>query len=137
MGKREKPKQCCVQVKHVHANVSELTVLMNVGIQSSRLRVCSSSERNFTVKVTRLCPTLRCSGLEGAARLLCPWNSPGENTGVGCHYLLQGIFPTQGSNLGLLRYGRQMLSCLSRQGSPERSFGVRFCAWSPGLVYTQ
>ena len=31
-------------------------------------------------------------------RLLCPWNSPGKNTGVGCQALLQGIFPTQGSN---------------------------------------
>ena len=34
--------------------------------------------------------------------LLCPWNSPGKSTGVGCHFLLQGIFPTWGSNLGLL-----------------------------------
>ena len=32
------------------------------------------------------------------ARLLCPWDSPGKNTGVGHHALLQGIFPTQGSN---------------------------------------
>ena len=30
--------------------------------------------------------------------LLCPWDSPGKNTGVGCHALLQGIFLTQGSN---------------------------------------
>ena len=30
------------------------------------------------------------------ARFLCPWNSPGKNTGVGCHFLLQGIFLTQG-----------------------------------------
>ena len=30
--------------------------------------------------------------------LLCPWDSPGRNTGVGCHALLQGIFLTQGSN---------------------------------------
>ena len=30
---------------------------------------------------------------------LCPWNSPGKNTGVGCHAFLQRIFPTQGSNL--------------------------------------
>ena len=30
------------------------------------------------------------------ARLLCPWHSPGKNTGVGCHVLLQAIFPTQG-----------------------------------------
>ena len=36
------------------------------------------------------------------ARLICPWDSPGKNTGVGCHALLQGIFPTQGSNLSLL-----------------------------------
>ena len=35
-------------------------------------------------------------------RLPCPWDSPGKNTGVGCHFLLQGIFLTQGSNPGLL-----------------------------------
>ena len=34
--------------------------------------------------------------------LLAPWNSPGQNTGVDSHSLLQGIYPTQGSNLGLL-----------------------------------
>ena len=33
-----------------------------------------------------------------ASRLLCPWAFPGKNTGVGCHFLLQGIFLTQGSN---------------------------------------
>ena len=32
-------------------------------------------------------------------RLLCPWDSPGKNTGVGCHAPLQWIFPTEGSNL--------------------------------------
>ena len=31
-------------------------------------------------------------------RLLCPRDSPGKNTGVGCHFLLPGIFPTQGSD---------------------------------------
>ena len=35
-------------------------------------------------------------------KLLCPWDFPGKNTGVGCHFLLQGIFPIQWSNLGLL-----------------------------------
>ena len=39
-------------------------------------------------------------------RLLCPWDSPGKNTGVGCHSLLQRIFPTQGLNPGLLTAGR-------------------------------
>ena len=37
------------------------------------------------------------------ARLLCPQDFIGKNTGVGCHFLLQGIFPTQGSNLSFLR----------------------------------
>ena len=46
------------------------------------------------------------------------WNSPGQNTGVGNCSLLQGIFPTQGSNPGLL-HCRQMLHCLSHQGSPK------------------
>ena len=35
-------------------------------------------------------------------RLLCPWNSSGKNTGMGCHFLLQRIFPTQRSNPCLL-----------------------------------
>ena len=35
-------------------------------------------------------------------RLLCPWDSPGKNTGVGCHALLQGIFLTQGPNRSLM-----------------------------------
>ena len=37
-----------------------------------------------------------------AHQLLCPWDYPGKNIGVGCHSLLQGIFLTQGSNLHLL-----------------------------------
>ena len=36
------------------------------------------------------------------ARLLCRWDSPGKNTGAGCHVLLQGIFPSQGCNPHLL-----------------------------------
>ena len=56
-------------------------------------------------------------GLE-PTRLLCPWDSPSKNTGVGCHFLLQGIFPMQGSNLSLLclLHCRQMLYHLSHQG---------------------
>ena len=45
-------------------------------------------------------------------------DSSGKNTGVGCHALLQGIFPTQGLNLGLL-HCRQILYHLSHQGSPR------------------
>ena len=51
-------------------------------------------------------------------RLLCPWNSSGKDTGVGSHSLLQGIFPTQGSNSGLL-HCRQILYHLSHQEGPK------------------
>ena len=49
--------------------------------------------------------------------LLCPWDSPGKNPGVGSHSLLQGIFPTQGSNLSLL-HCRWILYHLSHHESP-------------------
>ena len=48
---------------------------------------------------------------------LYPWDSPGQNTGVGSLSLLQGISSTQGSNSGLL-HCRQSLYQLSYQGSP-------------------
>ena len=50
--------------------------------------------------------------------LYSPWNSPGQNAGVGSLSLLQGIFPTQGLNPGLL-HCRQILYQLSRKGSPS------------------
>ena len=50
-----------------------------------------------------------------------PWNSPGQNTGVGGHFLLQGIFPTQGSKPGLSRC-RQTLYRLSHEESPQSGF---------------
>ena len=63
------------------------------------------------------CPTL-CdpmdSNLPGSS---VHGDSPGQNTGVGCHALLQGIFPTQGLN-PCLPHCRWILYCLSQQGSP-------------------
>ena len=50
--------------------------------------------------------------------LYCRWNSPGQNTGLGCLSLLQGIFPNQGSNPGLL-HCRWILYQLSHRGSPS------------------
>ena len=43
-----------------------------------------------------------CSVVSNSLRLLHPWDFPGKNTGVACHFLLQGTFPTQGSNSCLL-----------------------------------
>ena len=51
--------------------------------------------------------------------LLCPWDFPGKNTGVGSHFLLQGIFPTQGLNPCLLHWQADSLP-LSHQGSPYK-----------------
>ena len=47
-----------------------------------------------------------------------PWDFEDKSTGVGCRFLLQGIFPTQGSNPSLSDC-RQTLYCLSHKGSPE------------------
>ena len=93
------------------------------------------------------------SGRE-SARLLCPWDFPSKNTEVGCHFLLQGIFPTQGLNPSLL-HCRQNLYQLSHQGSPIKflflfiscmyflmcrfyiwqAFPVRFDHQSSGLTF--
>ena len=48
-----------------------------------------------------------------ATKLLCPWDCSGKNLDVGCHFLLQGIFLIQGSNLCLLHY-RQILNHLNQ-----------------------
>ena len=62
-----------------------------------------------------------CSVLSDSLRphgLHSPGNSPGQNTGVGSHSLLQGIFPTQGSNPGF-PHCRQILHQLSHKGIPN------------------
>ena len=71
------------------------------------------------MKVAQSYLTLQIHGLQ-PARLLCPCDSPGKNTRVGCHALLQGIFPTQGSKPGLPQC-RQIIYCLSHQGSPKNT----------------
>ena len=88
----------------------------------------NTDSKQLKMKVTQLCLTLRPHGLYN------PWNSPGQSTGVGSQSLLQGIFPTQGSNPGLLHcrwifptqrsnpgllYCRWILYQLSHKGSPR------------------
>ena len=72
------------------------------------------SESEVTQLCLTLCDPTDCS-LRGSEEPLSPWNFPGKSTGVGCHFLLQGIFPTQGSNPGLL-HCRQTLYRLSHEG---------------------
>ena len=71
--------------------------------------------------VAKSCPTL-CDPMDcDPIRLLCPWDSPGKNTRVGCHFLPQGIFPAQGSNPHLLHWQADSLP-MSHQGSPIPKF---------------
>ena len=62
-------------------------------------------------QLLQLCPTL-CNPMNCGPQVLCPWDSPGKNTGVDCHTLLQRIFPKQGLNPGLL-HCRKILYHLS------------------------
>ena len=80
-------------------------------------------------EVAQSCPTL-CDptdySLPGSSRVLLlpgfrPWNPPGESTGVGSRFLLQGIFLTRGSNPDLLQC-MQILYRLSHQGSPRNKY---------------
>ena len=67
-------------------------------------------------EVAQSCPAL-CNHMDcSLTRLLCPWNYPGKSIEVGCHFLLQAAFPTQGSNLDL-PHCRQTLYHMSHQGS--------------------
>ena len=65
--------------------------------------------------------------LFGQRKILCPWDFPGKSTGVGCHFLLQGTFPTQGSNLGL-PHCRQMLL----PSQPQREHAI-----NQGKIWTK
>ena len=90
------------------------------------------------VKVAQPCPTL-CDPMDCTPPgFSAHGDSPGKNTGVGCHALLQGIFPTQGSNPGLL-HRRWILYYLSHQESlsllqgifptQESSLSLLHCRW--------
>ena len=86
-------------------------IALKASAQIWHLRVCAFSVVSDSVRPL---------GLQ-SARLLCPWDSPGKNTGVGCHFLIQEIFLTQGLNqhlLHLLYWQEDFLLPLSHLGSP-------------------
>ena len=67
-----------------------------------------------SVSVSTISNSLPSHGL-WPTRFLCPWNSPGKNTGVGSNSLLQGILPTQGSNPGLPQCRQIFYICATRE----------------------
>ena len=54
------------------------------------------------------------------SQVLCQWDFLGKHTGMGCHFLLQGIFPTQGSNLCLLLLNGRRTLLLAPPGKPTK-----------------
>ena len=68
-----------------------------------------------------------CTPWTVACQILCPWDSPGKNTGVGCHALLQGIFLTQESNPSLLHWqAGSLLLCHLRSLDQSPAFVVQW-----------
>ena len=81
-------------------------------IQAQEARVCTQ----FLSRVQLFVVGHRPHGL-WPARLLCPWNFLGKNTGMGCHFLLRGIFPTQGLNMCVLHCRQVLYHCATCEAS--------------------
>ena len=71
--------------------------------------------------------------------LLCPWNFPGKNTGVGCHFFLQKILPDQGSNLHLLCpshwQGGSLVSQLVKNCPCEQCWSPQCDSWAGKICW--
>ena len=104
------------QAKVLESGATDYTYMQNVYVCSDPTRVTMYV---YVLSRSVVSNSLWPHGLK-PTRLLCPWDSPGKKTGVGCHDLLQGIVPSQGSNPGGLHFKR-ILYHLSHQGSPEQS----------------
>ena len=73
-------------------------MLLPMSVVPSSLLLSGIPLYRLLFSFAKSCPTLlRPQGL-GPSRLLCPWDFPAKNTGLGCHFLLQGIFPTERLN---------------------------------------
>ena len=95
--------------KAIEVKICTLDVLVAIEMSLFLSDLVNSIYESVSCSVT--CDPLQTHGLQ-PSRLLCPWNSPCKNTGVGCHFLLQGICPIQGSNPHL-SHCRQILKPLA------------------------
>ena len=105
---------------YVHSNQIIIQPPKENRINTNMLSIFISRCAVLLCLVTQLCPTV-CDPMDcSPPGPSIHGDSPGKNTGVGCHVLLQGIFPTQRLNPGLL-HCRQILDLLSHQGSSLES----------------
>ena len=127
---------------HTKNNAEFLLSLLQLGLivrenqgmtQQTRKIPGETCCRSVQARACLLCPGCRvavvqlhrtlCNPMDSArTRLLCPWDFPGKDIGMGCHFLLQGIFLTQGSNLCLLHWQADSLplSHLGRSNEVDR-----------------
>ena len=98
------------RLKMMHVNLIMVRLNTNIGEKGMILKDSRGKKhlRKVKVKVAQSCLTLG-----DPMNLNRPWNFPGQNTGVGCHFILQGIFLTQGWKLHLLHLlnWQAILSC--------------------------
>ena len=89
-------------------------VLAMVNSAAMKIEVHTCSVMSDSLQPHRRLPT----------RFLCPWDYPGKNTGVGCHFLLQGIFLTEGLKLHLLHWQEY---CTTEPSGKAPSVEVHIC----------
>ena len=96
----------------------------------------SNLKKSKSVSHSFVSDTLQPYGLQ-PTRLLCPWDSPGKNTEMGSHSLLQGIFTTQGSNLHLFRLLRQQADSLPSEPPGKSQYKWLAQGQIPSLFWAQ
>jgi len=90
--------------EHTCAHKEALAALFLI-VKNGKVSASNNDEElpsgGISSKEHRVCVLRRSVWFCDPIQLLCAWDFPGKNTGAGCHFLLQGIFPDQGSNLCL------------------------------------
>ena len=100
--------ECFSLKRYTRKNILSKVVLSHISSYESTCPNFENESESHSVMSDSLWPHV----------LYSPWNSPGQSTGVGSLSFLQGIFPTQGSNPGLL-HCRRILYQLNNEGSPR------------------
>ena len=143
------PMDCSLPSSSIHG-ILQARILEWVAISFSResslprdrTQVSRIGGRRFNLWATREAPSIGCTWSESHSvmsdslrphGLYNPWNSPGQNTGVGSLSLLQGIFPAQGLNPGLWHCG-QILYQLNYKGSPGNNWSTLQISKYPGIL---
>ena len=125
LGAQNSQNNLGTKLEDLYFQISNITVRLQQSIYYStriKVNVCMPSHFSCVPRFVTLWTV--------ALRLLCPWDSPGKNTGMGCHALLQGIFPIYGSTPHLLGLGRS-----PRGGHATHSINLAWrIPWTEGPV---